>query len=151
MRSSAEPLYQAAQQVFDELELRLAAIQRETGWRVNHGSGVPRQRHYYVAFASPVSLRLSAHWLRSEGIGELVFVLYKGRYLTPDEEAEGKRLFREPEEWRTKTIPLILTEAGWFWRSNDQTLTASDVAEAVTQAFLYARAKNADVDPLDFD
>ena len=99
LRSSAQPLYDAAGLLFKAIESRLTEIEQETGWSITRGS----DNREFAAFTEPVSMHLMTDWLPREPGAALNFRLVRGRVLTSAERSKGLYVVGIPHDLRTET------------------------------------------------
>lgn len=132
VRSSAQPLYNAAERLFAAVRARLEEIQQRTGWPIVQGTGNIHGYPSYVARAEPIAIQLTSRWEQWGDVESYVaFRVVRGALLTP-EEYGAYVPSREPRELRLEKLRLArVPEHGWCWQFREQIRSTETVAELI--------------------
>jgi hypothetical protein len=131
---SAAPFQEASRSLFAALDEAVAALASGTGWEIVKGHA-----NVYVASARGISFQLLPRKLYANTCreSELLFRIFSGRLVTPDEEERGLRPSWPPTERISNSLALNRTEAfGWCWRYAGKPRSNQETAQFVIETFV---------------
>jgi hypothetical protein len=142
IRNSPQPLRDAAAALVEQLERRLAEIEHDAGWPTWRGSTADE---FVAAFRDDgPSIHLRTEWRRIDREAVIVFRLYSGRLLTPQERARGGFTMEEPTEVRQRELKLSrATGLGWCWQEGNRIMATEAAAEFIVEMFVTERGRQA--------
>jgi hypothetical protein len=141
IRNSPGPLREAATALFSSVERRMDEIERDAGMASRRGANDDQ----YVAGFSPdgPTLHLLRRWTMGlERKAIVVYRLWRGRYMTPAEQAAGVFQLEAPEEIRKGDLNLTRAPGlGWCWKDAGQVMSTDAAAEFLVGMLVTERAR----------